>query len=445
MTFDQQLPKTFPTVVVDAVFFQITQTTGIARVWQYILKEWSQTEFGKHIVVLDRDGTAPRLEGIRYRSISRHSRIDYHDAVHHHSYSPTGLDAEILQAICDEESADLFISTYYTTPISTPSVFMGYDMIPEALNMDLNAPAWHEKRYGILHASHYITISGNTGRDLRRFFPFIKPNQVTVAHCGHDPLLSPASSEEVEVFQTEFGVEKPYFLLVGDRMGYSGYKNSALLFQALNQSDRKADFSIFCVGGQSELETELQELADGITVHLAHLTNEDLRVAYSGAVALVYPSRYEGFGLPIIEAMACGCPVITCHTSSIPEVAGDAALYVDPFNANELAIALEAVQKPNIRENLRIQGFSQAQQFSWKKMAEIVAQTITQTAKKMSHSALRRQDLLWSEFRKAQQEKNALFQQYQSLDQEKDSLFQQYQSLEKQHQALQRYITSIES
>jgi organic radical activating enzyme len=141
--------------------------------------------------------------------------------------------------------------------------------------------------------------------------------------------------------------------------------------------------------------------------------------------------------------MACGCPVITCHTSSIPEVAGEAVIYIDPFNANELAIALETVQNPSIRENLRSQGFAQVQRFSWAKMADIVAETITQTAKEMSHSALRREDLLWSEFRKAQQEKNALYQQYQSLEQEKNvfyqqqqSLIQRYQSLEQQHQSL---------
>ena len=441
--FGQRSEDRFPKVVVDAVFFQITQTTGIARVWQSILAEWIKTGFANHIVVLDRGGTAPRLEGIRYRSLHRHDTMEYHDATHHHSDHPTGLDAEILQAICDEESADVFISTYYTTPISTSSVFMGYDMIPEALKMDLNAPAWQEKRYGILHASHYITISESTGRDLRRFFPYIEPNQVTVAYCGWDPLFSPAGSEEIKTFQVTFGIEKPYFLLVGHRLGYSGYKNSTLLFEALNQIEHKEAFSVLCVGGQPELESELQNLAQGITIHLAHLTNEELRVAYSGAVALAYPSHYEGFGLPIVEAMACGCPVITCRTSSIPEVAGEAVIYIDPFNANELAIALETVQNPSIRENLRSQGFAQVQRFSWAKMADIVAETITQTAKEMSHSALRRQDLLWSEFRKAQQEKNALYQQHQSLEQDKESLYQQYQSLEQEKNVLYQQQQSL--
>jgi glycosyltransferase involved in cell wall biosynthesis len=408
VAFGQRPEERFPRIVVDAVFFQVAQTTGIARVWQAILAEWVKTGFAKHIVVLDRGGTAPRLEGIRYRSLHRHDRMNYHDAIHHHSYRPTGFDAEILQAICDEEAADLFISTYYTTPISTPSVFMGYDMIPEALNMDLNAPVWQEKRYGILHASHYITISESTGRDLRRFFPYIEPSQVTVAHCGWDPLFSPASPEEIQAFQGKFSIDKPYFLLVGDRLGYSGYKNSTLLFQALNKIENKEDFSVLCVGGQPELERELHDLAQGITTYVVHLTNEELRVAYSGAVALAYPSRYEGFGLPIIEAMACGCPVITCRTSSIPEVAGEAALYVDSFDPDELAITLESVQNPSTREDLRNRGFAQVQKFSWSKMAEIVAKTITQIAKQTSHNPLKQQDLMWSELRKWQQEYQSL-------------------------------------
>jgi glycosyltransferase involved in cell wall biosynthesis len=439
----QRSQKRFPTVVVDAVVFQIAQTTGIARIWRAILEQWSETDFAQHVVVLDRGGTAPRLTGLRYRAIHRHDTIECCDA-HTPSDHATGLDPEILQAICDEESADLFISTYYTTPISTPSVFMGYDMIPEILNVDLNAPVWQEKRYSILYASHYITISESTSRDLRRFFPYIEPSQIKVAHCGWDPLFSPASPEEIETFKANFVIEKPYFLLVGDRVGYGGHKNSMLLFQALNQIQPKEKFSVLCVGGQPELESELHDLAKGITLHLVHLGNEELRVAYSGAVALVYPSRHEGFGLPIVEAMACGCPVITCRTASIPEVAGEAALYVDPFNPDELGIALEAVQEPNAREDLRNRGLAQVQRFSWTKMAEGIAETITRIAKDMNYNSLKQQDWIWSEFRKSQRERSTLQQQNQSLQEHNQSLQEHYQSLQKDNQSLQKDNQSLQ-
>jgi glycosyltransferase involved in cell wall biosynthesis len=385
---EKQLEKLSPSVVIDGVFFQINQT-GIARVWISLLEEWVKTGFAQHVVVLNRGGTAPNVPGIRYRSI------------HPYNFSRTGIDAEILQTICDEEEADLFISTYYTTPTSTPSIFMGYDMIPEALGMDLNTPGWQEKRYGILHACKYITISENTARDLIKFFPHISDESVTVAHCGINPLFFPANPEEIPPFKDKFNITKPYFMLVGERLGVDGYKNAVLLFKALQKLPNQ-DIEVVCVGGQTELESELVALAEKITVRLLRLTDAELRAAYSAALALVYPSLYEGFGLPIAEAMACGCPVITCRNSSIIEVAGDAVLYVNPSNPQELANALEQVQEPGIRQTLIAAGLVQSRLFSWEKMAAIIADTLSKTAQQLRSKAALVTPGVWSELRKLQ-------------------------------------------
>jgi glycosyltransferase involved in cell wall biosynthesis len=96
------------------------------------------------------------------------------------------------------------------------------------------------------------------------------------------------------------------------------------------------------------------------------LDDRDLRAIYSGAIALIYPSLYEGFGLPIVEAIACGCPVITCRNSSLSEVAGDAAIYVDEYEITEMIQALEQVQIPEIRQKLIQLGLEQSKKFSWK-------------------------------------------------------------------------------
>jgi hypothetical protein len=111
---------------------------------------------------------------------------------------------------------------------------------------------------------------------------------------------------------------------------------------------------------------------------MLQLSDEELRLAYSGAIALVYPSKYEGFGMPVLEASASACPVITCPNSSIPEVAGSAALYVNDDDVDGLADALCEVQKPKVRDSLIAAGLEQAKIFSWSKMAKIVSSALIQ-------------------------------------------------------------------
>jgi glycosyltransferase involved in cell wall biosynthesis len=348
---------TAPKIIIDGVFFQLFQT-GIARVWKSLLEEWATTSFSKHIVVIDRGGTAPKVPGIQYRPTLLYDVNDLES------------DRIILQEVCDEENADLFISTYYTTPVSTPSAFMAYDMIPENLGWDTEHPNWRGKHHAIQYASAYTAISENTARDLARFFPNIPLETITVSHCGVSRTFSPANPEETDRFKTKYGISKPYFLLVGPGFGY---KNSTLFFKAFSQLYSKQGFDIICTGGGFLLDAQWRECTAGSSVHMLQLNDEELRTAYSGAVALVYPSKLEGFGLPILEAMACGCPVITCPNASIPEVAGKAALYVNDEDVEGLANALCEVQKPSIRQALIAAGLEQAKQFSWSKMAKIVS------------------------------------------------------------------------
>src|SRR5204863_9525150 len=98
-------------ILIDAVFFQMYQT-GIARVWKHLLEQWSKEGFAKQLLVLDRQNSAPRFPNIRYRTLPPFD------------YATVDADRQMLQSVCDEERAALFISTYYTTPITTPSVFM---------------------------------------------------------------------------------------------------------------------------------------------------------------------------------------------------------------------------------------------------------------------------------------------------------------------------------
>lgn len=356
------LRTAIPTILVDGVVFQIIEKAGIARVWTSLLEEWANNEFGKHIILLDRAGTAPSISGIRYIKAPAYG------------YGTTDNDREMLQQVCEQVGADLFISTYYTTPLSTPSVFLAHDMIPELMGWNLSHPMWREKHYGIRHASAFIAVSENTARDLCKVFPKVSLQSVTIANNGVDrQLFCPAIQENIQKFKTKYGITKPYFILVGPA---DGYKNSLLFFKAFSQLASQNGFEIVCTGRGSLLESEFRAYTSGSLVHILQLDDRELAAAYSGAVALVYPSKYEGFGLPILEAMSCGCPVITCPNASIPEVTGEAALYVSDFNVEELADALCEIQKPSVRKLLIAAGLEQARQFSWSKMAKTVSSAL---------------------------------------------------------------------
>uniref|UniRef100_C6E7H8 Glycosyl transferase family 2 n=1 Tax=Geobacter sp. (strain M21) TaxID=443144 RepID=C6E7H8_GEOSM len=348
-----------PCVMVDGVFYQMN-ATGIARVWTSLLSQWAGTDFGRGIVVLDRAGTAPRVPGIRYRNIP--------------GYVPGEPDRAMLQKVCDDEGADLFISTYYTTPLSTPSLFLAHDMIPEFTDFyDLADAQWQEKHHAISRASAFVAVSRSTAKDLAKLYPDLE-GRIVVAHNGIDhDVFSSASKEEVQDFRKLHGLDKPYFLFVGMRQAY---KNGLLPLNALNLLPNKGSFTLLYVGGGPALEPEVKRLAGDLDVRLAKLSDRELICAYSGAAALIYPSTYEGFGLPILEAMACRCPVITCQNSSIPEVAGAAALYVSESDPRELSEAMLQITAIEVRQHLIHMGTRQVAKFSWKKMADIIQEVI---------------------------------------------------------------------
>ncbi len=356
----------FPKVIIDGIMFQIYES-GITRVWRSLLQAYAKVGLGDKILVLDRNNTAPKIAGINYRSIPGYD------------YKKIEENRQLLQQICDEEKAEIFLSTYYTTPLSTPSVFVAYDMIPEIFGANGDSPMWKEKHFAINHASAYVAISQNTAKDLVKCFPKINADAVTVAYCGISQKFSPGNAAEIEAFKNKYGVEKPYFLWVGDRVGFNGYKNALLFFQAIANYPQKEGLEIICVGGfTTVLEPHLQKCAEGIEVKMLRLSDDELRAAYSGALALVQTSKYEGFGLPILEAIACGCPVITHANSAIPEVAGNAAFYIGDSVA-ELVKAMLEIQKLEVRKPLIAAGLERAKKFSWEAMANAISSVLIET------------------------------------------------------------------
>ena len=366
-------------ILIDGVMFQVQhgRPLGISRVWHCLLKELARTELASRIVLLDRGQTAPRIPGIRCRAIHQY---DFH------SYEDESVN---LQRICDEENAALFFSTYYSWPETTPSVLMIHDMIPEVRGMDLQELQWRAKAKAIQKATAYFSVSESTKSDFLRLFPqhrdrklFLTPNAVTGEYRPH-------SAAEVERFKLKYNIQKPYFILTGMRILY---KNALQFFKAFQLLENQQDYEIICTGGGKELEDLFLPYVRDTRCQVLFLTDDELSTAYSGALALAYPSQYEGFGLPIVEAQKSGCPVITCRNSSIPEVAGDSVFYVGEGDVAAMKTALAAIQNPEVRTPLIQAGLVNARRFSWKKTGQVVCDAIKELLKDVAKPPAPRRD-----------------------------------------------------
>ncbi len=365
-----------PMVLIDGIAFQDPWNPGICRVWKSILEYWVSCGWGKYVSVLDRGGTMPEIPGI--------NRIPFH---RWESEGPAS-DSLKLEQVCRDTRSAVFISTLYTMPARVPSVMLVHDFIPERLGVSTESPGALGKKLALSHSSQAVCVSENTRNDLLEYFPDVDPNKVKVAHLGVSSALYPRSPEVVEEFKRKHHIKKPYFLLVGERVGLlgevppaRGYKNASLLFEAFSIWKRSSDYDLLIVGGSEELEKELRETAPMVLPIMIKASDDDLPTAYSGALALVYSSKYEGFGLPVAEAMKCGCPVITSNTSSLPEVGGGAPIYIDPDDVHSLIRAMEQVLRPYVRGGMVELGLVESQRFHWEKLALALQVAVKQASR----------------------------------------------------------------
>ena len=208
----------------------------------------------------------------------------------------------------------------------------------------------------------------------------VDPNRVVVTPIATSPdLTEPAPVGAIEKFKADHGLVRPYILYVG---GTGLRKNVPNLIRAYNalRPDLRAAHDLVIVGTLGSEEAQhvearqaIEQLGTPGQVRVIQSVDQrDLAAAYSGATAFVFPSLYEGFGLSPLEAMGCGVPVLTSNQTSMPEVAGDAAILFDPYGVSSLAGALESVlENPELQAGLKERGLERAKQFTWHKTAEL--------------------------------------------------------------------------
>ncbi len=251
-----------------------------------------------------------------------------------------------------------------------PEVFTVYDMIYELFphyfprGSQYNSEFITEKRRCIERAAALIAISESTAADIRNCYPYVEASKITVVHLGVDEFFFEAQHNQKRL------TEKPYFVYVGHR---NTYKNFMRLLAAFGQSGLARDFDLRVISpstdGFSAQETEcLDRYGLHKSVELINNASETrLRDSYANAVAFVYPSEYEGFGLPILEAMASGTIVATSNTSSLLEVGGNVAYYFDPYSEEAMAFCLQQLVNLSTdeRQSRIVQGRDRARTFSW--------------------------------------------------------------------------------
>jgi len=357
-------------VAFDEQIFAIQPYGGISRMFAELAQQFiGEPDLGIQLLPLN----APVIN----RYALDHPDIRKHLAVRDAGHEYYSL-ARYFMRIRPRRGQDIVHNTFYLPHglASYPGakrIVTIHDMIPEMMPETRRRLDFLTlKKHYVQRADHIICVSEATKENLLEIYPDVKA-PVSVVHHGVHPRFTPDAAPLNNL-------PANYLLFVGNR---GGYKDAQVLYRAFASIAQEfPDLDLVLVGG-GPLSTKERELLHALSIgqrtRQVNLTDADMVGAYAHAQAFVFPSRFEGFGIPALEAMACGTPTILASATSLPEVGGDAAVYFAPGNADELADRLRGIlTAPDKKTELSTAGQLRAATFTWHHSAVAHARTYAQ-------------------------------------------------------------------
>lgn len=347
-------------ILFDHEFFSVFKYSGITRYFYEIISRISAMPDARVSVFMG-------FHLNRYGLEKHRMQFDRFFAFHRPTIPKTGrlfnlVNDSIFPVFSRLARPQLYHQTYYSYRLPSfrgkrvVTVYdMTYELFPEFFSAGREVD---EKRKSVERADAIIAISESSRNDLIRLWG-IPPERIRTIHLANS--LNPPRVKGPPP------IEKPYILYVGQRVLHKNF--GALLKAYCRNPWLHNEFNLLCFGGVPFTREEMETARSyGVADRLAQMTGSDSMLAsvYQHATALVYPSFSEGFGLPVLEAMELGCPAILSRSSSLPEVGGDAALYFDSSNVEEMAEQMKRVlTDTELRQSMREKGLLQAGLFSW--------------------------------------------------------------------------------
>lgn len=335
-------------IIYDSIIFSLQKAGGISIYWAELIKRLkdkkdvvfyeseNQNIFRKELDIKTQIESSLNLKFLRYLPFMKKLSSK---SVFHSSYYRVSLQKDVVN-------------------ITTVHDFT-YEYFRSGLAKYIHV--W-QKGFAIKKSDGIICVSENTKKDLMKFYPMINGSKIKVIYNGvGNEFTKLEKPKDFLIDKFEILKDKKYILYIGDR---SSYKNFDIAIEVIKELK---NFNLVIVGGQEFCDSEKENIKNikNRIFHFRGIAGEKLNIIYNNAFCLFYPSSYEGFGIPISEAMKAGCPVISTNISSIPEVAGDAGLLVDEIKVDNFINEINRLENSEFKNNLINKGLNQSKKFSW--------------------------------------------------------------------------------